>query len=107
ALGIAGKDVADILYDTEPRIAVAGSTGRGASQASDAGGDSSISIVSSMMATGDEKIVAKRIVEVLSAKHTLKPAATPMSPAGKVSGRWDIEIQFKAGNTTHTIHLHQ
>ena len=60
-----------------------------------------------MLAAGDEKIVAQRIVQILSAKHTLKPGSTPMPPVGNVSGRWDIDIQFKASKTTHTVHLQQ
>src|SRR5439155_208385 len=60
ALGITGREVADMLYDGEPRIAVAGSTGHPGGQGAD--GESSLSLVSSMMSDSDEKIVAQRIV---------------------------------------------
>jgi L-seryl-tRNA(Ser) seleniumtransferase len=104
-LGITGPDVADILYTTEPRIALGGSRGPG--QPREASGDSSISIVASMMAPGDEKIVAQRIHHVLSSKHTLKPAEAPRSPVTNVSGSWEIEIQYAASKTTHRVHLQQ
>jgi L-seryl-tRNA(Ser) seleniumtransferase len=104
-IGITGPDVADILYNTEPRIALGGSRGPG--QPREGAGDSSVSIVASMMAPGDEKIVAQRIHQVLSAKHTLKQAAAPVAPVTNVSGRWEIEIQYAASKTTHTVHLQQ
>jgi len=104
-LGITGPDVADILYTTEPRIALGGSRGPG--QPREASGDSSISIVASMMAPGDETIVAQRIHHVLSAKHTLKPVEAPRSPVTNVSGSWEIEIQYAASKTTHRVHLQQ
>ena len=108
-IGITGPDAADILYNTEPRIALGGSRGPGQPRDAAGGGmpDSSISIVASMMAPGDEKIVAQRLHQVLSAKHTLKPAAAPVAPVTNVSGRWEIEIQYAASKTTHTVHLQQ
>jgi uncharacterized pyridoxal phosphate-dependent enzyme len=110
ALGITGPDVADLLYDGEPRIALGGGGGgggaRGAGQA-DLPGDTGISLSASMMANGDEKIVADRIHQVLSAKHTLKPVEPPKSPAIDLSGQWTIDIQYAAGKTTHTLHLRQ
>ena len=60
-----------------------------------------------MLADGDEKIVAKRIVEVLSAKHTLKPVEAPVTPVANLSGRWEVEIKYTASNTTHTLVLQQ
>jgi len=105
ALGITGPDVADTLYNTEPRIALAGSRGPG--QGREPSGESSISIVASMMAPGDEKIVAQRIHQVLSATHTMKPVEAPRAPVANVSGPWQIEIQYTASRTTHRVHLQQ
>lgn len=108
-LGITGNEVADILYDTEPRIALGGGGGGGGrgAQTTDQPGDTGISVGASMMAQGDEKIVAERIVAVLSAKHTLKPEEPPKPPVTNVSGRWDVEITFTASKTTHIVHLEQ
>lgn len=108
-LGITGAQVSDILDTGEPRIALGGGGGggggRGGSQ--EMPGDTGISVTSAMMSSGDEKIVAQRILEVLSAKHVLKPVEPPASPSTNLSGRWEIVIQYSASTTTHTIHLQQ
>jgi L-seryl-tRNA(Ser) seleniumtransferase len=105
-LGITGAGVADLLDQGEPRIALGGGGGGRGGQ-SELAGDTGISIVSAMMAPGDEKIVAERVVAVLSAKHTLKPVEAPQPPATQISGRWEVSIQYAAGNTVHTIQLQQ
>lgn len=108
-LGITGADVSDILDKGEPRIALGGGGGGGGGRGGgqEVPGDTGISVTSAMMSPGDEKIVAQRILEVLSAKHTLKPVEAPVSPAANLTGRWEIEIQYAASSTTHTIHLQQ
>ena len=104
ALGITGQDVADVLYNTEPRITL---NAQGPRDANGAGGDTGVSIVSSMMTTGDEQIVADRLSRVLAAPHPPKPHDSPAAPAADVSGHWDVEIRFTAGSTTHRVHLRQ
>jgi uncharacterized pyridoxal phosphate-dependent enzyme len=104
ALGITGPELADILFNTEPRIATGGGGGR--SQESQPG-DTGIALTSSMMAQGDEKIVAERLVQVLSAKRAPKAAEAPQPAAANLSGQWEIEIQYAASRTTHTVHLEQ
>ena len=79
----------------------------GGAQAQGPEGDASISITSAMMSPGDEKVVAQRIVEILSARHTLTPADATAPPAANLSGRWEVEIQFAASRGTHTLHLQQ
>jgi uncharacterized pyridoxal phosphate-dependent enzyme len=109
--GLTGADASDLLDKGEPRIALGGGGGGGGGgrggQAAPTAGDTGISITSAMMSPGDEKIVAQRIVEVLSAKHTLKPTEPDAPPAANVSGRWLVEIRYAAGTTTHTLHLQQ
>jgi len=108
ALGITGQEVSDTLYNTEPRIALGGGGGAGRSGAQTAENlDSNISLVASMMGPGDEKIVAQRVHQVLSAKHTLKPAAAAAPPVANISGRWEVEIQYAASRTTHMLHVQQ
>ncbi|HEY7058624.1 MAG TPA: hypothetical protein VH458_18965, partial [Vicinamibacterales bacterium] len=104
-LGITGTDVADILYTTEPRITLNGI--RAGTPAPDGTGDTGLSIVVSMMLPGEESIVARRIAEVLSAKHEAKPAETVVAPAGNAAGRWDVEIQYAASTTVHHLQLQQ
>jgi uncharacterized pyridoxal phosphate-dependent enzyme len=104
-LGITGAEVADILYNSEPRIALNGT--RAGGQSPDGAGDTSLSIVVAMMTPGDEKIVAQRVSDVLSARHTPKPTEAATAPIADISGRWEIDIQYTAGRTTHAVHLHQ
>ncbi len=101
--GITGPDAAARLDQGEPRIVLTG----GGAQGQGAEGDASISITSAMMSPGDEKIVAQRIVEVLSTRRRLTPAAAPAAPVANLSGRWDVEIQYAASRGTHTLHLQQ
>jgi L-seryl-tRNA(Ser) seleniumtransferase len=101
-LGMTGPEVVDTLYTGEPRITLNAVRGT-----PDTSGDTGISIVSSMMAPGDEKIVAQRLAQVLSTKQTLKPAATPVTPVANLAGRWEIEIQYTASSSTHMLHLQQ
>ena len=105
-LGITGAEVSDLLENGEPRIALGGGGGGGGGgQAMP--GDSGISMTAAMMQPGDEKVVAQRIVEVLSASHTLKPVEASATPASNLSGGWDVEIKYAASGTTHRLHLQQ
>ena len=104
-LGITGAEVSDLLENGEPRIALGGGGGGGGGQALP--GDSGISMTAAMMQPGDEKVVAQRIVEVLSASHTLKPVEASATPASNLSGGWDVEIKYAASGTTHRLHLQQ
>lgn len=105
ALGMTGQDVADVLYNTDPRITLNGSPA--GTPAQDRTGDTGISIVVSMMTPGEEKIVAQRIADVMSTKRAAKSEKTAAAPVADVSGRWDVEIRFAASATTHAIHLRQ
>jgi L-seryl-tRNA(Ser) seleniumtransferase len=105
-LGLTGQTASDLLYAGEPRIALGagGGGGRGDEQVP---GDTGISINASTMVPGEEKIVADKVFEVLSAKHTLKPAEAPKPPAADVSGQWEVDITYAASKGTHTLYLQQ
>jgi L-seryl-tRNA(Ser) seleniumtransferase len=105
-LGITGADVARVLDTTEPRIALAGAGG-GRGQDQELPGDTGIAIVSAMMSPGDETIVAQRLHQVLSGKHTLVPADAPAAPIADVSGPWRVEITYAASTSVHSVHLRQ
>jgi seryl-tRNA(Sec) selenium transferase len=95
-LGITGEEVSKILYTTEPRVALAGG-----------GADTGISISAFMMAPGEDKIVGDRIYEILSQKRPPRVVPAPKAPAGNLSGRWDVSIEYAASAGTHTLHLKQ
>lgn len=109
-LGITGQEVAQILDSTDPRILLNGGGGFGGGGRRGGGnepGDTGVSITAFMMSPGDEKVVADRLHEILAAKHTLKPAEHVRPPVTNLSGRWDVEIQYAASKSVHTIHVVQ
>jgi len=101
-LGITGVEVSHILDTTEPRILLGGGGGRGG-QAGQAG----ISITAYMMSPGEEKIVADRLYAILSARRPAKTPEPVKAPAGDISGRWDVHIEFAAGGGEHVLHVKQ
>ena len=103
--GISGEEVAQHLYITEPRIALGGggaAAGRGAQN-----GLTSIGISASMMAPGNDKVVADRVYEILSKPRPPKPPHQPNPPATDLSGVWDVQIDFIAGSAHHTLSIKQ
>jgi len=98
-LHITGDEVAEELARTKPRIALGG----------DARGNeatTSISVTAWMMQPGDDKVVADRIYDVLSARRS--PRSTNMTkPSANVSGRWDVDIEFFSSRSRHALFLEQ
>jgi L-seryl-tRNA(Ser) seleniumtransferase len=98
-IGISGAAVASQLLETEPRIATPGGRDQG-----DQGG---ISVTPYMMAPGDEKIVADKIVSALNGAPKPQPARTPGPPAADLTGQWDVRIDYLASSSQHALHLKQ
>lgn len=103
-LGISGQEVSDILWTTEPRIALAGAGGGGRGRNPNQTG---ISIAAYQMRPDDVKIVADRLYEILSAPRPAWKPETPATPAADLTGRWDVSIQFAAGTGEHTLYVKQ
>ena len=106
-LNITGAEVTEILDTTEPRIVLGGGGGGRPGQPQEAGTDTSISMSAFMMGAGDEKIVANRLFEILSAKRAPKATPAVKPPAGDLTGTWKVDIQFAASKSTHTINIAQ
>ncbi|MGI8672996.1 MAG: hypothetical protein ACR2LU_10365, partial [Luteitalea sp.] len=102
--GLTGETATALLYDGEPRIAIAGG---GPRSPSDLPGDTGISITSSLLNPGDDVIVANRIHAVLAGRHRLAPAAVVAAPAANLSGHWLVDIGYVASRSTHHLHLSQ
>ena len=94
-----------ILDTTEPRILLGG--GGGGGRGGQAPNQTGISITAHMMSPGEEKIVADRIHAILSARRPAKPAEPAKTPAGDISGRWSVHIDFAAGSSDHVFHVKQ
>jgi len=60
-----------------------------------------------MMMPEDVKPVADRVYEILAAKRPAWKPAPPKPPAGDLTCRWDVRIQFAAGTSEHTLHVRQ
>jgi L-seryl-tRNA(Ser) seleniumtransferase len=101
-LCITGEEIANILWTTEPRIALGGGGGSGSG-----GGQTGISITAYMMQPDDVSIVTERIYEILAAKRPARNPPAPKSPAADLTGRWDVHIEFAAASSDHVFHVKQ
>jgi hypothetical protein len=100
-LGISGKAAAQALFDGDPRIATEGEiSGRN-------GSETGIRINPYMMSPGDAEIVADRLHGILSAVPAATPAVETKPPTVDITGQWDVQIKFAAGESRHTLHLRQ
>ena len=109
-LGITGEEVSNILWTTEPRIALGGGGGGGGGRGGRGGAASNqtgISITAYMMMPEDVKVVADRVHQILSARRPAWKPETPMAPAGDLTGRWDVQIQYAAGTSEHALYVKQ
>jgi D-glucosaminate-6-phosphate ammonia-lyase len=107
-LGITGEQVSDILWTTEPRVALGGAGGGGGGRGGRGGANQTgISITAYMMKPEDVKVVADRVYEILSAKRPAWKPEAPRTPGGDLTGRWDVQIQFAAGTGEHTFFIKQ
>jgi L-seryl-tRNA(Ser) seleniumtransferase len=60
-----------------------------------------------MMSAGDEKIIADKLYRVLSNPPKQEARAAAQPPGGNLTGRWEVQIQYAAGRSTHVLHLSQ
>jgi uncharacterized pyridoxal phosphate-dependent enzyme len=104
---ITAEEVAEDCARNKPRIALAAGFGggRGGNNAMADTSTTSISIAAWMMQPGDDKVVADRIHGILSQKRSPKPA--PPAPAGNISGRWDVNLEFFSSKSQHSFTLEQ
>jgi len=107
-LGITGEEVSNILYTTEPRIALGGGGGGGGGRGgARPANETGISISAYMMEKGEDKIVGDRIFQILSQKRPQWHPPTLSAAAGDLTGRWDVHIEFAAGASDHVFHVKQ
>jgi len=100
-LGISGTTVAKHLFDLEPRIATPG--GRDSQSST----ETSISITPYQMSPGEEKIAADRLHALLASPPAHEASEHPEPPASDISGQWDVQIEYAASRSKHTLHLKQ
>jgi L-seryl-tRNA(Ser) seleniumtransferase len=99
-LGMSGDAVAKTLFETDPRVGVFAL--RGEADPTRTG----VVINPYMLAAGEERIVADRLHGLLS--NPRKNAADPpASPAADLTGQWDVQIEYAASTSRHTLSLRQ
>ncbi len=100
-VGLHADELEKILYESDPRIVLGGSTGSRRSTA-----ESSITIMPYMMIPGDEKVVAARLHEVLS-KPPQKSSPPPETAPVSLAGQWNVRLEFVRGSADHGFFLEQ
>jgi len=101
-LGITGQELSKVLFDSEPRIVLAGARGSRPKQM-----DSMVSILAYMMSPGDEKVVADRLFAVLSKPPKMEALPEPAGQPANVAGQWETHVEFQRGSAQHTLILEQ
>ncbi len=99
-LGIPGEAVVKLLFDGTPRITIDPARGGQPAQ-------TGVTVTPYMLAAGDEKVIADRLVAILSNPPAQPAAPAPATPAGDIAGQWAVKIQYAAGTSNHTLHLTQ
>ena len=97
-IGITAGEVGKQLLDGEPRIM----THAGLSEGNR---ESEMLLRPAAMWSGEYKIVADRIHEILSNAPGPRAQTQYAAPAGDVGGLWEAELRFKVGSTRHTFYL--
>src|SRR5438445_6621645 len=100
--GLTGDAVVKTLWDTDPRVGVF--SARGGGEDPDKTG---VSVNPYMLAAGDEKVVADRLVAILSKPPRKDETPAPARPSADVSGPWDVRVEYAAGTSTHGFNLRQ
>jgi L-seryl-tRNA(Ser) seleniumtransferase len=57
------------------------------------------------MQAGDEKLVAERLFSLLKNAPKKAAKAAPREPAADLSGKWNVEMKFAAGNASHSFEI--
>ena len=96
-LNITGDEVAENFARNKPRIAVGSRNENGMT---------SINITTGQMQPGNDKVVAERIVNLLSQKRP--PRTTTMAaPSATISGHWDVTVEFFTSKSNHKLYIEQ
>ncbi len=104
-LHVTGEELAEELATTKPRIAIGAGGGRRGS-APPSPETTGVTVTAWQMQPGEDKIVADRLYQVLSRRRTPRSTVMP-APAGNVSGRWDVDVEFFSSKSQHTLYIEQ
>jgi L-seryl-tRNA(Ser) seleniumtransferase len=93
-VGITGTQVEELLWNGNPRIAVAGSSAN------------TLRVMPYMMQPGDDRIAAEAIYRILSNPPRNFSSPIPYAPEN-VAGVWALELKFLSGSAYHQLTIAQ
>jgi D-glucosaminate-6-phosphate ammonia-lyase len=99
---LTGQDAEKLLWNGNPGIAVSGA---GSFIPFPPNMKPDITINSSQLKEGEEKIIADRVFEVLSGPNTVKKPEG--APAFDINGSWDLEMKFSASTVSQKLFIEQ
>lgn len=101
-IGITGREMEKLVYDTEPRIVLGNASGDRRGSLS-----SSVTIMPYMMMPEDHKVVAERLRTVLANPPKIEPPPKPQGSLANVDGQWKLDIKYFCGASDHQIVFEQ
>lgn len=101
-INLSGEDVEGLLWDGTPRIAVSGA---GSFLPFPPNLQPNISISTSSLQAGEEKVIAERVYSILSSPPMIKRRGG--DPLFNLSGKWDLEMKFSASTVDQTFIIEQ
>ncbi len=101
-LGIVGPEVAKMLLDSEPRIALARVTGARPNKMK-----SSVAVTPWMMMPGNDEIVASRIHGALTKHPKFENPPVPQGELANIAGQWKTTLTFDMGSAQHMLLFEQ
>jgi hypothetical protein len=96
-LGFTGEEVMRQLLDGSPRIATFARSREG---------QTGISVTPYMLSPGEERIIADRLHAILSSPRP-KNEPQAAAPAADLTGEWQVDIEYAASRSRHSIFLRQ
>lgn len=101
-LGITGQELGQLLLETEPRIALGGSSGARPDRMK-----STITVTPWMMLPGEDKIVAARICNALKEHPTYENPHAQQGELASIAGQWQATLTFALGSAEHVLVFEQ
>jgi hypothetical protein len=99
---LTGEDMEKLLWDGMPRIAVSGA---GSFLPFPPNLQANISVATTSLQAGEEKIIAERLFAIFSNPPMIKRATG--TAAFNLSGQWDMKMKFSASTVDQTLIIEQ
>ena len=99
---LTGEDMEKLLWDGSPRISVSGA---GSFLPFPPNLQPNISVATTSLQAGDEKIIAERLFTIFSNPPMIKRATGAAS--FNLSGQWDLKMKFSASTVDQTLIIEQ